>query len=215
MSRRAPDRWPISSDRDVKSGISSRELMPRLTRSAASARRRIGPAMVLARNSESAKVTAAAIRNTRKIAQRSEAMMASMSPPWVESRSAPRMARNRSIGTATETIVSPFLLTRTTVLGLPLEGLGDLGNGAGAIGRRIVQHRQVGVAEAALHLAPGPLDQGALARLGRRQILAQDVAAQRERARIEQQFAPLGRRCGRACGSARRGGAAPGRCGPD
>ena len=49
------------------------------------------------------------------MAMRSEAMIASMSPPWVDSSSTPRTARKRWIGTATETIVSPCSLMRTTV----------------------------------------------------------------------------------------------------
>ena len=38
------------------------------------------------------------------MAKRSAAMIPSMSPPWVDSSSAPRTARKRWIGTATETI---------------------------------------------------------------------------------------------------------------
>ena len=56
----------------------------------------------------------------RTIAQRSEAMILSMSPPCVDSSSAPRTARKRWIGTATETIVSPFALTRTTDFAAPV-----------------------------------------------------------------------------------------------
>ena len=52
MSRSAPDKWPISSRRWVKSGISTRLLMPRRTRSAALASRRIGSAIVPASNTD-------------------------------------------------------------------------------------------------------------------------------------------------------------------
>src|SRR5262249_34907007 len=48
MSRSARERWPISSRRRVKSGISTRILMRRRTTSAESASRRTGPAVVLA-----------------------------------------------------------------------------------------------------------------------------------------------------------------------
>ena len=56
----------------------------------------------------------------RTMAQRSEAMILSMSPPWVDMSSTPRTTRKRWIGTATETMVSPFVLTRTMEEGAPL-----------------------------------------------------------------------------------------------
>ena len=62
MSRSAPERWPISSRRRVKSGISTRVRMRRRTRSALSASRRTGPAMVLASSSDSTIITTAATR---------------------------------------------------------------------------------------------------------------------------------------------------------
>ena len=94
------ERWPISSERSVKSGISWRDLMPRRTRSAASARRRIGSAMVPASKTATARSSRRPPPGRRcKMAQRSEAMTASMSPPCVESSSAPRTARKRWIGT--------------------------------------------------------------------------------------------------------------------
>jgi hypothetical protein len=49
MSRSAPERSPISSRRRVKSGMSIWRPWPRRTRSAVSARRRIGRAIVRAR----------------------------------------------------------------------------------------------------------------------------------------------------------------------
>ena len=113
MSRSARDRCPISSARAVKSGISSRESTPRRTRSAASASRRIGPAMVLARNSDSTNMTTAATRNTRNSAQRSDAMILSMSPGWVDSSSAPWTLAALRIGTAIDTMVRPLASTRT------------------------------------------------------------------------------------------------------
>jgi hypothetical protein len=53
------------------------------------------------------------------MAKRSLAMMESMSPPWVDNRSAPRTVRWRWIGTATETMVSPAALTRTMLPMVP------------------------------------------------------------------------------------------------
>ena len=114
MSRSAPDRWPISSERAVKSGICWRDRMPRRTRSAASASLRTGSAMVLASNSDSTSITVASTRKTRSSAQRSEAITESMSPPRVERSNAPRIAPPaRWIGAATETIVSSAASTRT------------------------------------------------------------------------------------------------------
>jgi hypothetical protein len=46
--------------------------------------------------------------------------MSSMSPPSVESRSAPCTVRYRWIGTATDTIISLCLFWRTTALGAPV-----------------------------------------------------------------------------------------------
>ena len=66
--------------------------MPRRTRSAASASLRTGSAIVLASESERMSITAARTRKKRTSAQRSAAMTLSMSPPCVESRSAPRIA---------------------------------------------------------------------------------------------------------------------------
>ena len=119
MSRSATDKLPISSWRSEKSGISSRFLTPRRTRTAAADRRRSGLAMVDASSSDRMPVTSAATPKTRKMALRSAATILSMSPPWVDSISAPSTARKRCTGTATETIISPCSLTLTTVDGLP------------------------------------------------------------------------------------------------
>ena len=56
----------------------------------------------------------AAIRKTCKRAKRSEAMMASMSPPSVDKSSAPRTAWKRWTGTATETMVMQALSRLST-----------------------------------------------------------------------------------------------------
>ena len=55
------------------------------------------------------------------MAQRSDAMILSMSPPCVDMSKTPRTTRNRWIGTATETMVSPFVLTRTIEEEAPLK----------------------------------------------------------------------------------------------
>jgi len=113
MSRSARDRWPISSLRSEKSGISSRALTERRTRSAAAASRRSGAAMVPASSSDRITITSDATMNTLRIAIRSLRTIASISPPGVEICSAPRMVRPRRIGTATVTIISPVRVTRT------------------------------------------------------------------------------------------------------
>ena len=69
--------------------------------------------MVPASRIDSTTMTPAATRNTLTMASRSASTMSSMSAPCVDSMSAPRTARKRWIGTATETITSPRLLTRT------------------------------------------------------------------------------------------------------
>ena len=120
MSRSAPERWPISSVRSVKSGISARAFTLWRTRSAAEASRCTGPAMVLARIIDSTTVTAAANSDTRTMPQRSAATILSMSPPRVESSSTPSTARMRCTGTATETTSSPFSLTRTMGTDVPV-----------------------------------------------------------------------------------------------
>ena len=50
MSRSAPDKWPTSSRRAEKSGISTRLLTPRRTRSADAASRRIAQHLVDSRD---------------------------------------------------------------------------------------------------------------------------------------------------------------------
>ena len=127
MSRSAPDRWPISSVRSVKSGISARALTLWRTRSAAAASRCTGPAMVLARIIDSTMVTAAANSDTRTMPQRSAATILSMSPPRVESSSTPSTARMRWIGTATETTSSPLSLTRTIGTEVPVSAVATSG----------------------------------------------------------------------------------------
>ena len=69
--------------------------------------------MVLASNSDSTIMTAVATPPTFRIASRSAVTIWSMSSPWVDRISAPWMVRERSTGTATETITSPRALTRT------------------------------------------------------------------------------------------------------
>jgi len=68
---------------------------------------------VLASSSDSMIMTAAATPPTLRIARRSAVTIWSMSSPCVDSINAPWMARERSTGTATETITSPRALTRT------------------------------------------------------------------------------------------------------
>ncbi len=113
MSRSAPDRCPISSRRMVKSGISTREPVRRRTISALPASRRTGPAMVPASRNDSTSMTLSVTRNTLKLPSRSAVTMLSMSGPWVESIRAPRTARKRCTGNATDTITSPRSLIRT------------------------------------------------------------------------------------------------------
>ena len=189
MSRRAPDRWPISSDRSVKSGISWRDRVPRRTRSAASASRRTGPAMAPARNSDSTIITMAATRKTCSRANRSDAMMVSMSPPCVDSSSTPWTERRRWIGTATETMVSPRALVRTSLERSPAKARWTSGRDLPLAGPDLVEDEPFLGAEQRPQAVPAPLDEGELLVRNRRQVHAQDVAARIEGAGIEQQRA--------------------------
>ena len=77
--------------------------------------------MVPASRIDSTTITPAAIRNSLKIAAARPSTMSSMSPPWVDSSSAPRTARKRCTGTATETMTSPRSLMRTMLDLAPMQ----------------------------------------------------------------------------------------------
>ena len=202
MSRNVPDKCPISSPRWVKSGISTRERMRRRTRSAPSASRRTGPAMVRASSIDSTIITAAATRNTFRIAQRSASTIWSMSAPCVESRSAPRTARKRCTGVATETITSPRELMRTTLAFWPPSACDDFRIAFAVFGAELDVERQVALGEPLAHRVPLPLEESGLGRIRRRQIEAQHVAAAIEIAAVEQRARRRDRRCARAYWSA-------------
>ena len=102
----ASESWPTSSCRLPNCGRSVRALMLRLTFSALSERRRIGPAMVRA-SSIDAKIEADSANSTIvNMTLRSLLMISSISPGRVESSRAPSMALRRWIGTASDTIFS-------------------------------------------------------------------------------------------------------------
>ena len=189
MSRRLPERWPISSRRVVKSGISTRPLRRRRTRSALSASRRTGPAMVPASSTESSTCTPAAIRNTLRIDSRSAATVSSISAPCVDSSSAPRTVRKRWIGTATSTMTSPRSLMRTMLAFWPLSDLRDLRIALAVVAAEVVIGRQVAAPEPGAHGDEGALDDAGLLGVGRRQVEAQHVAAAIEAAAVEDQRA--------------------------
>ena len=114
-----------------------------------------------------------------------------MSPPWVESSSAPRVAIKRWIGTATETIVSPSALTRTTDCGLALQRGGDfrhrLAVGRPSGRRPLRRRRRQRRSCAHRRQRSDPKPRRSVRRVG--QIRADERAARRERARIEQELA--------------------------
>ena len=76
--------------------------------------------MVRASSIESSTMTAPSARNSSSTCSRSAATAESISPPSVESSSAPRTARKRWIGTETSTMISPRSLTRTELDFRPL-----------------------------------------------------------------------------------------------
>ena len=189
MSRSVPERWPISSRRRVKSGISTRERMRRRTLSAASASRRTGSAMVPASRIDSTIMTPAATRKTFMMASRSASTMSSMSAPCVDSISAPRTARNRCTGTATETMTSPRSLMRTMLASWPFERLRHFGIALAVVGAEFVIKRQIAPAEPAAHGDESALEQARLFRGRRRQVETQHVAAAEQIAAVDQQHA--------------------------
>ena len=215
MSRSAPDRWPISSERVVKSGISWRTFTPRRTRSAASARRRTGLTIVPASRSESTIITKAATRKTWSSANRSEAMMPSMSPPCVERSRAPLTARKRWIGTATETMVSPRAFAPTTLARATERARCCTSRRMRPFGGRDLLEEAARLApEEAAQARSSPLDQARV--LLRRRAAGRGAGCRRGRKGSASRGAatPPGRRCGRACASGSRGGAAAARRAP-
>ena len=102
---------PTSSARRANSGSSRRALMLKLTFSAASDRRRIGPAMVRASRNEASSVAARATSARPRMLLRSSARISSISPGRVDSSSTPCTALRYWIGTATDTICSPLSVT--------------------------------------------------------------------------------------------------------
>ena len=187
----------------MKSGISSRALMPRRTRSAASARRRTGPAMVPASSIDSTIMTSAATRKTCSRAKRSEAMILSMSPPCVESSSAPRTERKRCTGTATETMVSPRAFWRTTVA--RHAGRAPAAPRAASCrspGRSPRDGRPIAAGTGSRMLVPGALDEALV--LLARAAAGRSAGCRRASRGCANRAAgrPRGRRCAPACGSA-------------
>ncbi|MNL40141.1 hypothetical protein D3C87_1624660 [compost metagenome] len=69
---------------------------------------------------ESTMLTSVAMPNTRMMARRSACTILSISPACVDRSRTPSTARKRCTGTATETISSPFSVTRTTAPRTPV-----------------------------------------------------------------------------------------------
>jgi hypothetical protein len=97
--------------------------MLRLTFSAASESRRMGPAMVRASTIEASTVAANAISASARMMLRSSARISSISPGRVDSSSTPWVAFRYWIGTAMETICSPFSLTSSMGVAHPLSAM--------------------------------------------------------------------------------------------
>ena len=190
MSRSAPDRSPISSPRAVRSGISTRERMRWRTRSALSASRFTGPAMVRARNIDSTTMTPSRIRNSLTIWSRSASTAWLMSPPCVDSSSAPRTARKRCTGTATETMTSPAIGDAHQVGALRAgQRLRDLGIVLAGFRTELVVARKIAAAEPHFHGVPAALEEVRLLLVRRRQVEAQHLAGNVEVAAVENEIA--------------------------
>ena len=85
--------------------------MLRDTLSATSDRRRMGPAMVRASRKEASRVAPKAVSASTRMTFLSSDRISSISPGRVESSSTPCTALRYWIGTASDTICSPFSLT--------------------------------------------------------------------------------------------------------
>ena len=112
----------------------------------------------------------------------------SMSPPCVESCSAPRVAIMRWIGTATETIVSPSSLMRTADCVLPCNAASISGMDLPSTSQRLAAMRRVGPGEQAAQEIRRA-DRRGRDRSPRRAGRSADGAARGKRARIEQKAA--------------------------
>ena len=123
------------------------------------------------------------------MARRSASTMSSMSAPCVDSISAPRTARKRCTGTATETITSPRSLTRTMLACRPLSACVDFRIALAVFGAELLVERQIAAAEPAAHGDEAALHQARLFGIRRRQVEAQHVAAAVEIAAVEDQHA--------------------------
>ena len=121
MSRSAPERWPISSRRWVKSGISTRLLTPLRTRSAARAREPDGLGYVTGkRHGEQARHEGGEQEGEEHDAPLVAQDLVDLAATGRQTR-VPRTARKRWIGTATETTISFSSLTRTTETEAPFK----------------------------------------------------------------------------------------------
>ena len=123
------------------------------------------------------------------MASRSASTMSSMSAPCVDSISAPRTARKRCTGTATETITSPRSLMRTMLACWPLSACADFRIALAVLRAELLVDRQVAAPEPAPHRDEAALHQARLFRGRRRQVEAQHVAAAVEIAAVEDQHA--------------------------
>ena len=111
--------------------------------------------------------------------------MASISPPCVESNSAPRMVRWRWIGTATETMVSPAGLIRTTLAACPPRDCCTSGKTRPLVGPIVSIRGGRSVTKETAGPVPGALQKGRFGLVEGRQVEPQDIAARIEGARIQ------------------------------
>ncbi len=163
--------------------------MPRRTRSAASASLRTGSAIVLASDSDSISITAASTRKKRSSAQRSEAMTESMSPPWVESSSAPRIVRRSLDRHADRDDRLARRVDANGRFGLSRQRVGDFRQRL-AVGYPIVADAPLlGRREGMARFGPQPPPPRRAARSRSRRFGAKRRAARRKGLRIEQQQA--------------------------
>ena len=172
--------------------------MRRRTRSALSASRRTGPAMVPASSTESSTMTLVAIRNTLMIASRSFSTASLMSPPRVDSNSAPRttriaLHRHRHRDDHLAVLVDANHAARSLACERPCDFRIILAR----IWPDVAVERKIAAVEPGLHRVPGAFEYSGLVVARQRQIEPQNFARLEQIATVDDETSHCGHRCAR------------------
>ncbi len=199
MSRRAPRQMPdlVGAVGEVGDLLARPYAAPHPLGSVGEPAHRLGDGV--GKRNESTSITEARTTKKRNIAQRSEAMTRSISPPCVESSSAPR--RRRPLDRhATETIVSPAALMRrgfASCPAAPRRPRAATCRWSSNRRPRAASGRREG--EAGIGPEPSPPRQSAIAVTS---ASARSPAHERKAIASRAAAGRHGRKCARACGSA-------------